>query len=331
MSWLTSTELFSPELYFLSRLPAEMDVRRDHRRGGDGAGAVAAGDALSVVARGAARSGRGAALRVSAPNRPRTDDRLPVALPARTVERAAIRQGESDARNPQRRRARASGRGSRWRWSRRRAPANRRCCISPACWSIPTAARSISTATPTSTLSDAERTRIRRTEIGFVYQVAPPAAGVLRARERDAAADDPRPVARGGAARAPTELLSYLGLKERADAPAGGTVRRRAAARRDRARGRQCAAHPAGRRADRQSRPAHRRPCVPRADAAGAGVRPGDDLRHPQHGTRRPHGPPRDAAGRRGGGAGLGTAERKNARQRIPPARIKLSATARSQ
>jgi lipoprotein-releasing system permease protein len=27
MSWLTNTELFSPELYFLSRLPAELDVR----------------------------------------------------------------------------------------------------------------------------------------------------------------------------------------------------------------------------------------------------------------------------------------------------------------
>jgi lipoprotein-releasing system permease protein len=26
MSWLTNTELFSPELYFLSRLPAEMDT-----------------------------------------------------------------------------------------------------------------------------------------------------------------------------------------------------------------------------------------------------------------------------------------------------------------
>jgi lipoprotein-releasing system permease protein len=27
LSWLTSTELFSPELYFLSRLPADMDAR----------------------------------------------------------------------------------------------------------------------------------------------------------------------------------------------------------------------------------------------------------------------------------------------------------------
>jgi lipoprotein-releasing system permease protein len=26
LSWLTSTELFSPELYFLSKLPAEIDV-----------------------------------------------------------------------------------------------------------------------------------------------------------------------------------------------------------------------------------------------------------------------------------------------------------------
>ncbi len=36
--------------------------RRNHRRGGDGAGAVAAGDALSVLARGAPRSGGGTAL-----------------------------------------------------------------------------------------------------------------------------------------------------------------------------------------------------------------------------------------------------------------------------
>ena len=62
ISWITSTELFSPELYFLSRLPAEMDVARDDGGGGDVADAVAGGDALSVVPRGAARSGRGASL-----------------------------------------------------------------------------------------------------------------------------------------------------------------------------------------------------------------------------------------------------------------------------
>jgi lipoprotein-releasing system permease protein len=27
ISWITNRELFSPELYFLSRLPAEMDIR----------------------------------------------------------------------------------------------------------------------------------------------------------------------------------------------------------------------------------------------------------------------------------------------------------------
>ncbi len=70
----------------------------------------------------------------------------------------------------QRRRARAAGWASRLRWSRRPAPANRRCCISPVCSNIPTAARSISTASRPRRLSDAERTQIRRTEIGFVYQ-----------------------------------------------------------------------------------------------------------------------------------------------------------------
>jgi lipoprotein-releasing system permease protein len=28
ISWLTNTEVFSPELYYLSRLPAEMDVKQ---------------------------------------------------------------------------------------------------------------------------------------------------------------------------------------------------------------------------------------------------------------------------------------------------------------
>jgi lipoprotein-releasing system permease protein len=27
LSWLTSTEIFPPELYFLSRLPADMDIK----------------------------------------------------------------------------------------------------------------------------------------------------------------------------------------------------------------------------------------------------------------------------------------------------------------
>jgi lipoprotein-releasing system permease protein len=43
MSWLTNTELFSPELYFLSRLPAELDV-------GETAAVVVMALALSLLA-----------------------------------------------------------------------------------------------------------------------------------------------------------------------------------------------------------------------------------------------------------------------------------------
>src|SRR5260370_41118176 len=43
LSWLTSTELFSPELYFLSRLPSEIDV-------GDTSAVVIMALALSFLA-----------------------------------------------------------------------------------------------------------------------------------------------------------------------------------------------------------------------------------------------------------------------------------------
>ncbi len=156
----------------------------------------------------------------------------------------------------------------------------------------------------TSTLSDAERTRIRRTEIGFVYQfhhLLPEFSAI----ENVMLPQMIRGLSTREAATRATELLSYLGPQGAPDAPAGGTLGRRAAAGRDRARGRQRAAHPAGRRADRKSRPAHRRPRVRRADAAGARLRARGDRRHPQHGDRRPHGPPRHHARRAGGRTGL--------------------------
>ena len=209
------------------------------------------------------------------------------------VERR-YQQGDATLDDPRRAPSSRSGPASRWRWSRRRAPASRRCCTSPACSSIPTRGEVYIDGVATSTLSrrrahphPAHRDRLR-------LPVPPPAAGVLGARERDAAADDPRPVAQARRAQRAAELLAYLGLKERLDPPAGRTVRRRAAARRDRARGRQRAAHPARRRADRQPRPAHRRARVRRADAAGAASGLAGD-RHPQHGARRPHGPAGDA------------------------------------
>jgi predicted ABC-type transport system involved in lysophospholipase L1 biosynthesis ATPase subunit len=110
---------------------------------------------------------------------------------------------------------------------------------------------------PTSTLTDAERTRIRRNEIGFIYQ----AHHLLN--EFTAVENVMLPQMIRG--------LSRKDAAEGAPAPsAGGIVGRRAAARGDRARGRQRAAHPARRRADRQSRPAHLRARVSRAHPARA-------------------------------------------------------------
>ena len=65
LSWLTNTELFSPELYFLSQAAGRYERQGNHGGPGHGARPIASGHALSVLARGAARSGRSAALRVN--------------------------------------------------------------------------------------------------------------------------------------------------------------------------------------------------------------------------------------------------------------------------
>ena len=216
------------------------------------------GHALSVLAGRPARSGRSAALRVST----MAERETPVVF-LHAIERR-YRQGDATldilkgadlAVWPGQigRADRAVG--------RRQIDA---ACTSPVCSSTRTPARSISTRSPTSALTDAERTRIRRTEIGFIYQahhllpeftavenvMLPQMIRGLRKREAQLRA---------------TELLSYLGPEGASDAPAGGTVRRRAAARGDRARRRQCAADSARRRADRQSRSAHVRARLQRA------------------------------------------------------------------
>ena len=192
----------------------------------------------------------------------------------------------------------------RWRWWRRRAPASRRCCTSPACSSIPTTATSISTAAPPPILPDAERTRIRRQEIGFVYQ-SHHLLPEFTALENVMLPQMIPGLSRAEAEKRAAELLTYLGLARAADAPAGGALRRRAAARRHRARGRQRAAHPAGRRADRQPRRAHRRTRVRGVHAARARFAACHHHRHPQYGHRRAHGPAGDVAGRAGGGDGV--------------------------
>ena len=59
---LTGTNLFSAEIYFLSHLPARIEASDVIERRPDEPRSVAAGDALPVLARRPARSGRGAAL-----------------------------------------------------------------------------------------------------------------------------------------------------------------------------------------------------------------------------------------------------------------------------
>ena len=159
--------------------------------------------------------------------------------------------------------------------------------------------------TATTTLTDLQRTMMRRNDVGFVYQ-SHRLLPEFTALENVMMPQLVRGLSRNEASRRAEEILSYLGLKERAHAPAVRTVRRRAAARRDRARRRQRAAHPVCRRADRQPRPAHRRACVQRADAARPRHPRRHADRHPQHGARRQDGPPRHAARRPGGRAGLG-------------------------
>ena len=67
---------------------------------------------------------------------------------------------------------------------------------------------------PTSTLSDGERTRIRRNEIGFVYQFHH-LLGEFSALENVLLPQMIRGLSRAEAKRRATELLSYLGLKDR--------------------------------------------------------------------------------------------------------------------
>ena len=153
--------------------------------------------------------------------------------------------------------------------------------------------------TPTSQLSDIDRTQIRRSDIGFVYQ------SHRLLPEFTALENVMLPQMIRGLKRSETDqaLGGNPGLsrpRRPHHAPAGRTLRRRTAARRHRARGRQCAAGAAGRRADRKPRSAHRRSRLQGADAAREGDAGRDADRHPQHGTGRPDGPA-GVAGRRPG------------------------------
>ena len=97
----------------------------------------------------------------------------------------------------------------------------------------------------TSGLSDVERTQIRRTDIGFVYQ------SHRLLPEFSALENVMLPQMIRGLKRSETDQAGHRdpglsGPRRPHQAPAGRTVRRRTAAGGDRARGRQCAAGAAG-------------------------------------------------------------------------------------
>ena len=79
-----------------------------------------------------------------------------------------------------------SGRASRWRWWRRRAPASRRCCMSRACSRSPTPARSSSARRRRPRMADARAHGAAPHRDRLRLPVPSPAAGVLGARERRA-------------------------------------------------------------------------------------------------------------------------------------------------
>ncbi len=110
---------------------------------------------------------------------------------------------------------------------------------------------------PSARMDDAARTRIRREEMGFVYQ-SHHLLPEFSALENVVLPQRIRGLPAGEARSRAAELLSFLGLKDRLSHRPGRAVGGRAAARRHRAGGRQWPAPAARRRADRQPRSADR-------------------------------------------------------------------------
>ena len=156
----------------------------------------------------------------------------------------------------------------------------------------------------TSALSDAERTQIRRTDIGFVYQ-SHRLLPEFTALENVMLPQMIRGLKRGETVKRATEILAYLGLGDRIrHRPAelsGGEQQRvaiaRAVANAPRAL---LADEPTGNLDPHTANNVFQ--CV---GAAGQGHPRGDADCDPQYGAGRPHGSPGIAGGRPGGGTGL--------------------------
>ena len=161
---------------------------------------------------------------------------------------------------------------------------------------------------PTSGLSDIERTQIRRTDIGFVYQ-SHRLLPEFSALENVMLPQMIRGLKRAETVKRATEILAYLGLgdriKHRPAELSGGEQQRvaiaRAVANAPRAL---LADEPTGNLDPNTADHVFRS-----ADATGQGDAGGDADRDPQHGTGGPDGPARVAGGRRGRRTGIAGAE----------------------
>ena len=308
ISWLTATELFSPELYFLSKLAGRYGRRGDDGGGGDGA----------CRCRSWPRSIRRGVQRASIRSRRCAMNEMPqpATVAAREAEakpvvflhgvRRSYRQGEATLDILK------GAELALW-------PGQSVALVAPSgagkstllhiagLLEHPDGGEVFVDEIATSKLCRRRAHPHPPYRDRFRLPVPSPAAGILGDRERHPAANDSRACRAARPRKRATELLDLSRPQGSLDPSPRRTVGRRAAAGRNRACGRQCAADSAGGRADRQSRSPYRRARLRHAHPARAGFGPRRSGCHPQHGDRRSHGPSRDAARRLGGGVGLAT------------------------
>ncbi len=231
LSWLTNTNIFPPELYFLSRAARRDECRRNHRRRGHGARAVAAGDALSVLAGGTARSGRSLALRVITRMDEKTTSMEPAPPTAAAAATAPAVASESQPIVFLHAISRRFRQGDSTLDILRGAelavwPGQSVALVAPSGAGKSTLLHIAGLLEPadsgevyidtvaTSHLTDIARTRIRRSDIGFVYQfhhLLPEFSAV----ENVMLPQMIRGLKSAQAYERAAELLSYLGLKDR--------------------------------------------------------------------------------------------------------------------
>ena len=131
-SWISGTTIFNPELYFLSQLPADMNLGETVSVVVMAIGSVVPRHDLPGLAGFAPRSGPGPAVRITRITRTMTRARGIAAFRRRTP----LRPGRDLSVDPQGRGLSSCAPAKPWRWSRPREPASRRFCTLPVCWNV---------------------------------------------------------------------------------------------------------------------------------------------------------------------------------------------------